>query len=122
MSLQPAVSRVLGRYGRPFTLWKQAQAAGAQPWKPGAVTEGFHTCTARQRRVDPRKLAGTVSENLGLIVVDASTLAVPPVKGDKIAPGEHVANAPGVEWYQVGAVDRPMAGDRLPVYRLEVSR
>lgn len=120
--MQPSVSRILSRYGTAHTLWRSAQAAASQPWKSGIATDTFYACRARHRRMKPREIAGTIRENEALFIVDASTLAITPVKGDRITRGAFTTNDSQAQWFLITDVHAPGDGDAKPLYRLTVTQ
>lgn len=121
MSLIDSTADMIARKGAAFTLWRDAIAAGANEWTAGTKTPSFYPCRARQRYYDPRKVVGTINQNESLIIVSAPTLAVVPKPGDRIAKGAFTSNQAGAQWQQVIAVDIPIDGADVPVYRLKVA-
>lgn len=146
MSVAPSIARVMKRNGRPFTVWQTRVLDGDKPWKTaGVAVDGYYPCIARHRRVDPSKLAGTLTEKLSLVVVDAATLKIVPAVGDRIAPGtitdqvtwsgqllawggqtivwsQSAGGTPGIEWRQILNVYDVREGEKVVAWRLEVSR
>lgn len=121
MSLTQSAPRILARLGNAHTLWRRTQVAGSTDWEAGAETSAFYPCRAHARGYDPRKTQGTLADNESLVIVDAATLAVAPVKGDRIAKGTFTANQAGAVWQEVTAVYAPQVGDARPLYRLRVT-
>lgn len=115
------VNRMMQAYGANYTLWRQAQSAGAHAWDSGAMTDTFYACRGRDRHFQFKIVQGALQEDVTILVVDAASLSVVPRKGDRIARGSYVASA-GADWFQITNVNAPRLGDSVAVYRLDVSK
>lgn len=119
--MQPSVTAMLKAFGAAYTLWRAAEAAGANSWSSGVVTNTFYPCRARAKDKTVRTVHGTIAETEKLLIVDAASLAIVPVKGDRVAKGTYTANQAGAHWHSVLEVYAPEDGAAVPVYRLRVS-
>ena len=120
--LAGAPNRMLQRFGAEYTLWRQSQGAGANPWDSGTITDQFFPCRAAERGPRAYIVKGTVQEQGRVIVLDPASLETTPRRGDRIAAGAHTANAPGVKWHQITEdPDAPAVSGTVACYRLKVS-
>ena len=91
---------MLTRFGAPYTLRKEAPAAGLNAWTQGAVTVTYTPCVAREHNQTPSDDTRGIHGHKGKISVLASSLAAIPNEGDRIALGTFAADA-GAQWLHV---------------------
>lgn len=117
-------SPLIAQLGARWTIRRAAVAAGANSWTAGAETASFYACVGRSRRQQPAEVHGGAKEAESLLVIDATNCAAPggPAVGDRVAPGTIAADAPGIVWRQITAVDAPGEGGVPLVYRCTVQK
>lgn len=122
MSAATAVANQLARHGAAWTLRRGgATGAGPNAWTAasGAPTFTYAPCRARERNYRPDEIKGPILDTDVEIVLDPATLAVTPVKGDKLAPGTLDGTALNAPWRTIIAVLPRFDGAKVAVYRIQ---